>query len=311
LTTALLIFEMNEVDRIISGLRLLESHFDEAVVLDSSSPDEYTRLVHSVTAGTRVYHVPPLGYPDLLRPYAFSKINSEYVLILDADESLSDELVRDLPRLKEYDGYWIPRIDVPRSRTSFHLRLFKKQKYVFDGYIHEMSRVKGNLGRLPRSHCIVHHTETEHLRKRLTRYLEIELFERPEPAVVGKFLSPSARSMPVFFVPLYVLRDATYALHNPTGWAYSASDTMRYIVEKYRNPYRQSRERRNLAVSISRQMRRAGGPIRYLGLDDPKLVESLGEYSERTKLTGVGLFIDLLTDRYVNGSMEKVREGAP
>jgi glycosyltransferase involved in cell wall biosynthesis len=299
LTTALLIFERDEVDRTTSTLAVSGHYFDETVVIDSSSQENYQKLANTVSSGTRIYRVPPLGYPDPLRLYALTKIKSDYVLIIDADETLTDDLGRDLAKLNKLDGYWVPRIEEPNQRTTYQMRLFMRDKYLFDGYIHGRPYVSGRIGRLPKTHALIHHMVTNHLQKRSERYLELELFEHPEPRIVGRLLSKIPRALPPVVIPFFYLRDMVVMFPRMVASESEGARTLLwYLAAKYIYAYSQQPGRLDLAVSISRQIRLAGGPIKYLGLDDPEFVESLGQISKERSELGVSLFIDLLIRRY-------------
>ena len=126
-TSALLMFNLDEAEGILRNVRRLRSAVDEVVVVDSSSPEGYHRLLAAVEPyAVCVHRVLPLGHVDPLRPFGVSKVKSDRVLLLDADEEPSPALVADLRDLAEHDAYVVPRYEEALRAYTFHLRLFRR-----------------------------------------------------------------------------------------------------------------------------------------------------------------------------------------
>ena len=148
--------------------RLLKSVADlgeEIVVVDSGSTDRTVEIARS--AGARVLTRSWTNYADQ-KNFAVSQANEEWILLLDADEELSEELrdslhewksrepefaVYEMARLAWFLGAWIRH---SRWYPDWQRRLFDRRKARFSGAIHEALRFDGEAGRL--SGDLLHYT---------------------------------------------------------------------------------------------------------------------------------------------------------
>jgi glycosyltransferase involved in cell wall biosynthesis len=163
---------------------------DEIVVVDSFSKDRTPAICREYTP--RVYQHPWLGYigqKNLIKDLAVGP----WILFIDADEEVSEELRDDILREFEsgaaahYDGYAFPRIVYYLGRWIRHgewypdvkMRLFRKDKGVCGGQEpHDRTSVPGPVRRL-RGH--LHHYTYEGISQ--------------QTATLNDFSSISARSM--------------------------------------------------------------------------------------------------------------------
>src|SRR6185369_14111948 len=119
---------------------------DEIVVVDSNSTDQTREL--ALTAGARVITNDWPGFGKQ-KQFAVDQSRNEWILSLDADERVSDELKRSIAELdneKLADGYLIPRRTFYQGRwirgggwyPDRQLRLFRRSKgHWKDRHIHE------------------------------------------------------------------------------------------------------------------------------------------------------------------------------
>lgn len=130
------IIAYNEDQYIEKCLASLEGVADEIVVVDSYSTDS-TKSICS-TYNVRFFSHTFEGYVEQ-KTYAISLASFRYVLSLDADEALSDELRKSILEIKNnlsYDGYIFNRLNnycgkwIRHSRwyPDRHLRLFNREK---------------------------------------------------------------------------------------------------------------------------------------------------------------------------------------
>ena len=87
------IIAKNEVDRIEHAIRSVQGLVDEVIVIDSGSTDGTQALATSL--GARVIHNDWVGYGPQKR-FAEDQARNDWILNLDADEWLSDELREEL-----------------------------------------------------------------------------------------------------------------------------------------------------------------------------------------------------------------------
>ncbi len=157
---SLLVFSRNDIDKALS----LTDHFydlvDEILIFDSSSSTVHSRLLKEKEKRKldrlRVFYVIAFGYPDPFRMYALSKCRNRWVLMVDTDERLSNSLKRDLHDIVSKttnSAFAIKRYeDVSGTHrgaySNWQIRLFRKDRTVFKGLIHEEPIINGTTGRL-------------------------------------------------------------------------------------------------------------------------------------------------------------------
>lgn len=161
--------EIPNIGRTIERLRWA----DKIVVIDSFSSDgtwEFCKGNSSIKAVQRVFDTAANQ-----NNFGLAHVESEWVLSMDADYVLSDELIYELGTLPDeplHDGYFIPlrycvfgkqlRSSILPPRCSLYRR--SKARYFDDGHTQRV-KVGGNLGAL--RHPILHDD-----RKSLSRWLE-------------------------------------------------------------------------------------------------------------------------------------------
>ena len=125
----------NEEARLEECLLDARDHVDEIVVVDQMSTDGTSEIAQRL-ADVYVRDVQH-GHAEPSRELAASRSSGEWILILDADEKMSDLLKAELPGLveRETDGYWIQKsnvVDGTEVSTIQHFRLVRKARVRFD-----------------------------------------------------------------------------------------------------------------------------------------------------------------------------------
>jgi glycosyltransferase involved in cell wall biosynthesis len=168
--------EERNIARCIESLRCC----DEVLVLDSGSTDRTVEIAAKL--GARVVESSWHGYAAQ-KNIAAELAANDWILSLDADESLSEALEAEIWQIKKagshYDAYTMPRLAQYLGRWILHggwypdrkVRLFDRRKAKWQGeYVHESVAVHGRLGHLESN--LLHFTcnsLSEHLRS-LDRY---------------------------------------------------------------------------------------------------------------------------------------------
>ncbi len=163
--------EERNVARVIESLRCC----DEILVLDSGSNDRTVEIATKL--GARVEEASWQGYAAQ-KNIAAELAAYDWVLSLDADESLSEALEAELWQIKKsgpkFDGYTMPRLAQYLGRWILHsgwypdrkVRLFDRRKAKWVGeFVHESVTVHGSVGHLKSN--LLHFTcnsLSEHLR---------------------------------------------------------------------------------------------------------------------------------------------------
>jgi glycosyltransferase involved in cell wall biosynthesis len=163
--------EERNVPRVIESLRCC----DEILVLDSGSNDRTVEIATKL--GARVVEASWHGYAAQ-KNIAAKLATHDWILSLDADESLSEALEAEIWQIKKtgpkFDGYTMPRLAQYLGRWILHsgwypdrkVRLFNKHKAQWIGeFVHESVTVNGVVGHLKSN--LLHFTcnsLSEHLR---------------------------------------------------------------------------------------------------------------------------------------------------
>lgn len=121
------------------------------IIVDSYSTDQTIQIASKFTK--KIYFKKFNNFEDQ-RNFTLNKINSEWVLFMDADEILSpnaNELIPKLINNETADGFWFRRKQFINSKyflksgyfyPDWQLRLFKKNKdYKFNGIIHALINI--------------------------------------------------------------------------------------------------------------------------------------------------------------------------
>lgn len=169
--TIITLNEERNIARAIESLRCA----DEIVVLDSGSTDRTVEIAQKL--GARVIESAWPGYANQ-KNLAAEKASHDWILSLDADESLSEALEAEVWQLKktgpQFDAYTMPRLAQYLGRWIRHsgwypdrkVRLYHRSKATWEGaYVHETVSVRGRLGHLESN--LLHFTcssLSEHLR---------------------------------------------------------------------------------------------------------------------------------------------------
>lgn len=135
------IITLNEADNLPRCLESVAGLADEIVVVDSLSTDDTVAIAEA--AGARVIPQKFLGHREQ-KAFAIEQASHNYVLSLDADEALSNELKASMQAAKEnwtHDGYYVNRLNRLNGQWIHHggwypdrkMRLFDRRKYVMGG----------------------------------------------------------------------------------------------------------------------------------------------------------------------------------
>ena len=156
-TLSVAIITHNEEDNLARTLGSV-AWADEMVVVDSGSDDRTEEIARSFRS--RFFLEEWKGFAAQ-KNSALDKCSSDWILSLDADESLSDELAKEIWELLEndppFDGYALPRRNLFLGRWirfgGFYpdpkLRLFRRGAAEFEARpVHETLHFVGKAGRL-------------------------------------------------------------------------------------------------------------------------------------------------------------------
>lgn len=131
---------------------------DEIIVIDMESTDKTVQIAKKFT--DRVFSHPDIGYADPARNFALGKAKNPWILVLDADETISASLqakIQELLAEPQADVYWLPRQNYVFGRwlnqagwwPDHQPRLFKKGSVSWAVGVHRMPDITGQQLKLP------------------------------------------------------------------------------------------------------------------------------------------------------------------
>lgn len=220
--------EERNIARVIESLRCC----DEILVLDSGSNDRTVEIATKL--GARVVEATWHGYAAQ-KNIAAELAAHDWILALDADESVSEALEAEIWQIKKsgpkYDGYTVPRLAQYLGRWILHsgwypdrkVRLFNRKKAKWIGqFVHESVTVEGSIGHLKSN--LLHFTcdsLSEHLRSmdRYTTLAAQEVASREKQVTFGRLLFDPAWT----FFKTYVVQGGFFDGFEGLAIAYMAA----------------------------------------------------------------------------------------
>lgn len=153
----------NEEMHITRCLQSLAGVVDEIIVVHDGPCGDNTLKI-AKTFGAKTFVRPRVGEAEPHRQFSFDAARGDWVLQIDADEFLSDELrlhLKELTQDSSVDAYSLLWED-PDDLFYFGIWpfkqykscLFRKSKIIFTGLVHEQAKTSG---RLSRSEFLLHH----------------------------------------------------------------------------------------------------------------------------------------------------------
>lgn len=178
---------LNEAEKLEKCLRSLTGFADEIVLVDLGSNDKSRKIAESF--GAKVFRHKFVPYVEYIRNFAISKTTGDWVLILDPDEMVTDQLVGKLKEIIKVDK--VAAVNIPRKNIFFgkwiahtnwwpdyHVRFFKKGKVKWSNKIHKYPEVDGKIFNIEAKEnlAIIHYgyDTVKQFIDRQNRYSEIE-----------------------------------------------------------------------------------------------------------------------------------------
>ena len=217
---SVIIITKNEESQIEDCLKSV-SWADEIIVVDSESTDRTIDISKKYT--NKIYIRKWEGYAPQ-KSYALSLAGNEWVLSLDADERITDNLKNEIMQndFSRFDGYRILRENYFLDKliiscgwgTDSQLRLFKRDKTTLtDRLVHEGFTVNGKIGIL--KHPMTHFTYNS-MEKAITKINHdsslqaIEMCEKKGKVTGIKIIAHGIAAFYKSFIGLKGYKDGVY-----------------------------------------------------------------------------------------------------
>lgn len=154
--------EENKIEECLKSIKFA----DEIVFVDNFSTDKTIEIAKRYDS--RIISVENNLMLNVNKNLGFSKAKGEWILSLDADERVTEELADEIKSIinsseNSVSGYWIPRKNILFGKwiqgemwwPDYQLRLFKNGKGKFpEQHVHEYVQVEGETKKL--TSCLVH-----------------------------------------------------------------------------------------------------------------------------------------------------------
>ncbi len=173
------------------------SFVDEIIVADMKSSDNTRKIAFQF--GAVVVPVPDSTHVEPARNAAIAAATSDWILVIDADETVPKTLAAQLTELSqsttEFVAYEIPRKNILFDAWIQHagwwpdyiLRFFKKGSVTWSDQIHSKPVVRGSIGSLPAEEntALIHenYQTIDQFLQKLTRYTSVEAETRTTKSV--------------------------------------------------------------------------------------------------------------------------------
>jgi len=159
---SLLMITKDSAELLEQSLESVKGLVDEIIIVDDNSSDDTLRIAKKFNSRIFKHQVENLGKQ---RAHGLSKCKGDWILMLDADEMISDKLRKEIAVLRQAQGklpgnditgYYIPYQNHFLGKPIYHggedykiLRLFKKNvASISNNLIHEHVKVVGRIGEL-------------------------------------------------------------------------------------------------------------------------------------------------------------------
>lgn len=176
--------EERKIERCLASL----GWASEIIIVDNESTDRTAEIAGKYTK--KIFSRPNNLMLNVNKNFGFTKATCDWILSLDADEEIPQDLAQEIINVTgddgdgEINGYWINRKNVSFGKWIRHgiwwpdrqLRLFRKGKGRFpEVHIHEYVEVEGKTGRLESAYIHYNYeTVSQYLEKLNTIYTENE-----------------------------------------------------------------------------------------------------------------------------------------
>jgi len=182
-----IIHSLNEEKNIgdcISSAKLLT---DEIILIDMESADKTVEIAKSLNVP--VFNFPKSNYVEPAREFGINKAKTDWILILDADERITNELAHEIKELltlhsSPFTYYRVPRKNIFSGIKwlrhggwwpDHQIRLINKKSFVnWPKRIHSTPKIKGDFGYLKNPLIHYFHGDLTNMVKKTVIFEDIE-----------------------------------------------------------------------------------------------------------------------------------------
>ena len=177
----------NEEENIEECLASIRDLADEIIVVDNNSQDKTGEIARKFTKKVFTQKNDPKKI-DVNKNFGFSKATGGWILSIDADERVTEELASEIKKIvkrpsESASGYWIPRKNIIFKKwiksdmwwPDYQLKLFRRGKGSFDkNQVHKPLKVEGETEKLEMPLIHNNYTSITQFITKLNNYTDIE-----------------------------------------------------------------------------------------------------------------------------------------
>ena len=235
--------EEKHIGQAIAAAQLLTKSI---LVMDMASTDN--TAVIAKKAGAEIISIMAAPYVEPVRKLAFQKAQSDWILILDADERMTLNLAKEIQaaiKKSEFTHYAIPRRNLFAGKKWFRhggwwpdsqTRLIKREAFVeWPEEIHSTVKVQGKQGRLSAPFLHLFHGDLEEMVNKTINFENQEaqlLFAANRSVTVATFFRKFLGELYRRLIKKTGFFDGTYGLIESLYQAYSKTITYLLLYEK-------------------------------------------------------------------------------
>ena len=197
--------EEKNIKRCLDSLKFCS----EIIIVDSGSKDKTISIAKKYKA--KIFFKEFTNFSNI-KNYGISKAKNQWILSVDADEVISNELQQKIKEVieKDLNGYYIKRVNYFLGKAikysgwgaDFQLRLFKKNNGKFYGAVHEAVKVSGKVGYINEPILHYSYTDSKSYFEKMNRYTSIQA-QKSKPFLFIKLLfSPIFKFLKMFLLKL-------------------------------------------------------------------------------------------------------------
>jgi glycosyltransferase involved in cell wall biosynthesis len=184
---SVIIHSLNEEKNIgdcISSAKLLT---DKIILIDMESSDKTVEIAKSLDVPVFNFQIKS-NYVEPSREFGIKKSKTDWILILDADERITEELAKEIKQLLTINSSFLTHYRIPRQNIfgvkwlkhggwwpDYQIRLINKKYFVdWPKRIHSTPQIKGDLGYLKSPLIHYFHGNLSNMVKKTVIFEEIE-----------------------------------------------------------------------------------------------------------------------------------------
>lgn len=272
---SIVISAYNEEDKIEKCLKSV-SFADEIVFIDNSSTDKTLEIAKKYTQ-TIITQKNDSLLIDIQKNTGFKKAKNDWILSIDADEVVTDELKAEIEQLLKKedlkDGYLIPRKNIIFGKQieytgwypDHQLRLFKKTKGEFkNSHVHEGIWVTGQTDYL-KEHMLHYNYETvvQFIQKNMITYAQNEannLIEKDYEFTPADLIGIPSKEFLSRYFARKGYKDGIHGLFLSLLMASSHLVVLAIVWEK--GGFKKS-DNRDVLISVEKEFKKFGKEIKF------------------------------------------------